>query len=713
MSRSERSPINLALPALVTALVVAGVAVVTTQAEPEIRARAVVSAPSVQGTVLDETGRPVPNAAVRSGETKVTADGGGRFALPLRVPALGTVSAPGHLSRTLALEPHVTARIVLTSQEEDTLSLRFGGDVMMGRRFYEKQDGEKKALLKPSSSAKEHASVLDGVEPLLKDADLTAVNLETPLLEDPEVEPKGKRRKDVHPTKDLVIASATATAKGLALAGVDVVALGNNHLFDGLGPGVKSTMKALDEAGIEHFGAGTNAAGAWLPAIVTKRGQTVAFLGCTTVDGRQSGVAYVAGPTSPGAAECEPARLAAEVAKARAKADTVVVMIHGGVEYRRRQTPEVRELAQVAHRAGARIVVGSHPHVIGGLVGSGSDVFAETMGNFVFDQELWPTFPSAILRVDVRRGVPVATTLDPVVVDGYRPRPAVGGMADTVARISAGTVDGAARMGSAGAWLALGSAPAGAPVTVNLEKGAVRRLARGWWYQPTPGQQPPPGQQPAAGQDPPVRMGTDLLLGTGSFERMQIGGDSSRASLWSVGKYGSITADAACGSDDKGGGLMLARSPLSTRTAYASPDHRTSVASGQRLSLLASIRQASQGSRLQVHWFKDKEGKSSGVSSLELPPGAWNAATCRQVRFDVTVPKGVVAAQVFIMLKPPAGGQTVRRLAVDDLALVDWAGTGRGGRRYDVLEVKRTGPVTFQTDERGTAPAGPLVAIGG
>jgi poly-gamma-glutamate synthesis protein (capsule biosynthesis protein) len=207
-------------------------------------------------------------------------------------------------------------------------------------------------------------------------------------------------------------------------------------------------------------------------------------------------------------------------------------------------------------------------------------------------------------------------------------------------------------------------------------------------------------------------MGSDLLFGTGSFERMQIGGSASRASLWSVGKYASVTSDAACGTDDSGAGLLLARSPLSTRTAYASPDHRTPVAGGQKLTLFASVRQASEGSRLQVHWFKGMEGKSSGVSSLELPAGSWEPQKCRQVRFDVTVPKGVVAAQVYVMLKPPSGGQRVRKLAVDDLALVDWAPTGRTGRRYDILEVRKRGPVTFQTDEPGTAPPGPLVPLG-
>lgn len=696
MSRSERSPANLALPAFITVALVAGVAVITTDAEPVTKQRRVVSAPTATGTVVDEAGRPVAHAVVSAGQTKVTADAIGRYSLPLKRPSLVTAAASGHLSRTLALEPGKVKNIPLTSDALRTLSLRFGGDVMMGRRYLDAV-GSKKPLLTVSSSPRKHAEILKEVEPLLKDADLSVVNLETALLDDPRLEVKGVRRKGVHPDKDLVIASSTALAKGLALSGVDVVSLGNNHLYDGLNPGLTSTLKALDSAGIAHFGAGATPAAAWAPAIVTRRGQSVAFIGCTTINGRKTSIPYVAEATHGGAAECEASRLAAEVAKIRSRVTTVVVMIHGGTEYRRRQTPDIRDLAQAAQQAGARLVVGSHPHVIGGLAATGSNVFAETMGNLTFDQPLWATFPSMLLRVDVRGGVPVSATTDALVIDGYRPKPAVGAMADAVSRIASGTVEGSARLGVGAASLALGPVPGRAPVTIPLKRGDIRRLAPGWWY------------QLAAGKQPTVRAGTDLLFGTGNFEQMQIGDQSSGAPLWSVGKYGALDSDAACGgADAHGSGLLLARTPLSTRTAFAAHDHRAAVSAGQKLSLLASIRQASQGSRLQIHWFKSMMGKSSGISSLELPPGVWDAGACRRVRFDVTVPKGVVAAQVYVFLTPPAGGQRVRRLAVDDLALVDWAAAGRSGRRYDVLEVLKDGGVPFTTDERGSIPLGPL-----
>lgn len=710
MRRAERSPINLALPTVVTAVLVGSVLGVAFQTDPE-QTTVTAPIPTARGLVVDEMGRAVPKAVVTVGSTKVLADARGQYSVALKAPALASASATGHLSRAFAIEPGKGRNVVLTSNAKQTLSLRFGGDTMMGRRFYMGYRGQAPALPE-NATAEDHAAVLRDIGPLLRDSDLTVVNLETALVADTTIDVKGKRRPGLHPTKDLIVTSATALAKGLALTGVDVVSLGNNHVIDGLKPGLQSTNKALDAAGIAYFGAGVDADAAWKPAMVKRRGQTVAFIGCTTVTGRHTSIPYVAGESTPGAAECEPKRLAAEVKKAVSQADSVVVMIHGGVEYRRSQTAEVRSLATVAQQAGARVVIGSHPHVIGGLVSTQSNVFAESLGNLVFDQELWPTFPTMLVRVDLRRGLPVSTTVDPIVIDGYRPRPAIGEMADAISRIaaghaagsSAGAADGAGRLGGASASLALG--PSGGPkvVKVPLKLGQVRRLAPGWWYAP-----------PAAAQQPLLRMGTDLLFGTGTFEPMEISRRAANVPLWSLGKYGSVTSDAACGPSSadgsSGSGLMLARTPLSTRTAYASPDHRTPVSARQKLSLLASLRQASEGSQLQVHWFRAASGGSASVSSIELPAGSWDRDTCRRIRFDVTVPKGAVAAQVYIRLKPPAGGQRVRRLAVDDVSLVDWAPSGRAGRRYGVLEVLKDGAVPFSSDDNGVASAGPLVPV--
>jgi poly-gamma-glutamate capsule biosynthesis protein CapA/YwtB (metallophosphatase superfamily) len=652
------------------------------------------------GVVVDDGGEPVAGAVVRLGDDRARTDGAGRFALPATAPAVARVSGDGLLGRAQVLEPGVPARVVLT-RADGALSLRFGGDAMMGRRFHESRDGAP-AVLAPNASAAAHAAVLEQVRPFLEDADLAVLNLETALVEDPVVDRDGVRAPGFHPTKDLVIASSTRMAEGLHLAGVDVVSLANNHSADALGPGLASTRAALDAAGVAHFGAGATPDQAWAPAFVSRRGTTVGFVGCTTVSGRQHAVPYVATATSAGAAECEPGRLDREVRAAARRADLVVVMIHGEVEYVRTQVEEVRDLAETARAAGAAVVVGGHPHVVGGVTGRDGTVFAESAGNIVFDQELWTTLPTYLARVDVRGGRVVAAGVDPVLVDGYRPRPAAGGLADAVARIAAGTVPGPARLDAGGAHLDVSGEGRGMERTATLLPGVPARLSPGWWA---------PAQEG-------VRVGSDLLFGTGAFADVATGQDGGADRLWNVategetggperlwalGRYARVTPAAACVTDGveetSPRGLELARSPLSTKDVIATLEHRTPVAPGQRLSLLAAVRRSAPGSVLEVRWYPAMSGASEVVDVLEVPEGGHDADDCLPVRFDVTVPDGMVAAQVFARVQAPRGGQRLRFLGVDDIRLVEWAAPGEGGRRYDTVESTTGGVVTLRRDD--------------
>ncbi len=663
------------------------------------------------GLVVDDAGEPVAGASVSLGTTTTRTGADGRFALAAAAAGIAEVAGEGYLGRAQVLDPAVPARVELTRAGADAVSLRFGGDAMMGRRFYEQRDGAP-ALLSPGSSAAQHAALLAEVEPLLADADLTVLNLETPLVEDPVVERDGVRVSDVHPTKDLVIASSTAMAEGLRLAGVDVVSLGNNHAADALGPGISTTEAALDAAGIAHFGAGDTPDDAWRPAYVQVHGTTVAFLGCTTVTGRRHAVPYVATATNPGAAECESTRLGREVRAARQRADVVVVMIHGHVEYRRSQGRTVRDLAAAAGQAGAAVVVGSHPHVVGGLTSVGGAVFAESMGNIVFDQELWETLPTYVARVDIRGGRAVSTSVDPVLLDGYRPRPAVGALADAVARIAAGTVPGDARLDPAGAHLSAAPAGPGTTAVATLDPGVARSLAPGWWV----------------GGEDGVRVGADLLFGTGGFGDVAVGQDGGAERLWSIragdtpsggperlwalGRYARTTSAAGCvpegGSEDDAVGLELARSPLSTKDVIATVEHRAPVTAGERLTLLADVRRAGTGAVLEVRWYPAMSGPSAAVSTLEVPEGRYDPTSCRQVRLDVTVPAGMVGAQVFARVRAPHGGQTLRYLGVDDIRLVVWQPAGEGGRRFDVVESPAGGPVTVTRDDARGGPDRPF-----
>lgn len=697
---TRRSPVSLALPAFATVAVALSVSVVAQLAESP---PPVVTDPQsvITGIVRGEDGAVLAGAQVWLDATRVTTGTDGRFSLDHPRAAVVTASAEGHLPRSVAAEPGSPADVRLTANPDETVSLRFGGDVMFGRRYYADVAG-RGPILKQGATPNDISGILSGIGPLLDDADLTVVNLETALVADPW-DGVGKRPQGLHATKDLVITSSTASAKALADAGVEIVSLSNNHSFDGLTRGLKSTIAALDAAGVKHFGAGATVAEAWKPAVVTVRGHRIAFVGCTTVDGRHSGTSYVAEARHGGAAECDPAQLKAAVHNARKAAPLVVVAIHGGAEYRRSQTREVRDLAQTAKGAGAQLVVGSHPHVVGGLVHTGPSVFVESLGNLAFDQDLWSTLPSYLLRVDARfttKGEAPSAQLvradtDPLLIDDYRPRPAVGALAESLARIASGWVEGGAVMHRASAAVPLDGAKPPTVAKAELAKGEIRRISPDWWLAPAPD------------LSDGVRAGTDLLFGTGSFEPAVVGAPDTVVSGWSPGKYAAVSRDASC--QPTGRGVQLARTPLSTETAVMSPDHRSAVVQGQSLSLVANVRQASEGSRLEVHWYEDMAGPSVKSSKLELPSGAWSPEKCQPVRFDLDVPRKAVAAQVFIVLDAPEGGQTIRRLAIDDVSLIDWAPKGRSGRRYDVVEGLRTGTVTFRSDSASPAAGSPLV----
>ena len=627
---------------------------------------------TLRGAVVDERGRGVEGATVRLGSgADVRTDATGRFSAQVDGGArLVRVEAPGHLPRTQAVEPGVVAEVPLTLAAGSTVSLRFGGDVMFGRRYLDRdEDGDRSdGALAPDASAADHAALLEHVEPLLADADLTVVNLETPLLQEPYVDPTAPRPPDLHPTKEFVFASAPASVAALRRTGVDLVSLGNNHVLDALGAGLDATIDALDRDGMPHFGAGRDADEAWAPAVVERRGQRFAYLACTTITGTEHAIPYVAAADRPGAAQCETRRLAREVQAARARADTVVVMLHGGEEYVAEQTELVRRLTSTAEQAGAALVVNGHPHVVGGVHVQGRTLVAESLGNLLFDQTVWPTFVSYLLRVDVRDGAPVAATVDPLQLEHEIPRPTVGSVAQVASRRAAGLLPGpVALQGPGAAYLPARPAP-DRRTALALPAGAVERLPLGTWVDEVAGRA--------------VRLGDDLLW-TGHFEDLDTDPATSGAHQWAFGDNVRRTARAACGT---GTGMELTRSPVSGDDVVLTPTHRQLATAGTRLSLLADVRSASPGATLELALFGDTRGGSLTTLRTAIPSGERDADSCERVRLDAVLPPGVVAVQPFVRLVPPGGVQRGAQLAVDDVLLVAWAADGASGRRYDVVE---------------------------
>ncbi|MCW2622643.1 MAG: hypothetical protein JWL64_2245 [Frankiales bacterium] len=644
-----------------------------------------VSGAALVGRVVDEQGTPVAGATVDLAPgVAVHTDQQGRFrGAAGQEPRLITAHAPDHLSRTLAAVPATPTEIALTSDAARTVSLRFGGDVMFGRRYFDPdEDGDRRdALLPPGATVAQHASLLKQVAPLLADADLTVVNLETPLTAEPWFDATAARPPRFHPTKEFVFASAPESAQALLQSGVDAVSLGNNHVFDALGPGMESTLAALDRAGMPHFGGGRTLDEAWAPALVERKGERVALLGCTTITGTEHAIPYVADNHRGGAARCTAERLAVEVRAARERADIVVVMVHGGEEYVPEQTDVVRQLSQVAAQAGAALVVNGHPHVVGGLRLLGPTPVAETMGNLLFDQTVWPTFLSYLLRVDLRAGVPVLGTVDPLLLEGFVPRPSVGVVADAAARRAAGLLPGPWALVQPGAAFAPGRTAPAVHRQETLSAGSLLRLPTGWWVDAVP-----------AGS--PIRLGQDLLW-TGSFEDMDTDPKTSGAELWSFGDNVEQTPSAACSGAN---GMELRRSPVSQQDVVLTPTHRQLVAPGGSLSLLAAVRGASSGATLELALFTDTEGPSNATLRVRIPAGERDAGACEQVRLDAVLPPGIVAVQPYVRLAAPPGDLRAAHLAVDDLRLVAWSQPGASGRLFDTVEAQGEATLSLRAD---------------
>jgi poly-gamma-glutamate synthesis protein (capsule biosynthesis protein) len=109
-----------------------------------------------------------------------------------------------------------------------------------------------------------------------------------------------------------------------------------------------------------------------------------------------------------------------DIAAAReAGADLVIVFPHWGVEYRAKPTAGQRNLAHLAIDAGADLVIGNHPHWVGGMELYKGKPIWYALGNFVFDQS-WsePTMEGITLELTFRGTEMVQARMRPHLIMG-------------------------------------------------------------------------------------------------------------------------------------------------------------------------------------------------------------------------------------------------------------------------------------------------------
>jgi poly-gamma-glutamate synthesis protein (capsule biosynthesis protein) len=249
---------------------------------------------------------------------------------------------------------------------------------------------------------------------------ITFCNLEGPLTDEG---PKRFEDKD----EKAYFSVPQRYVNTLKNANIAVVSLANNHIKDCGAQGVLDTVNTLDENGILHAGAGRNAREARKPAIVEHENQKIAYLAYSLV----KPLSVWATRTTEGAAHAEKNEIVADIKKAGAAADIVVVYFHWGQEYGNDDLveppqKEAVELARAVVDAGADIVIGSHSHAVERIETYKNKLIAYGLGNFVFTAATNEGHPrSIILRAKVATDKKISYEIVPVVISPrkakYRP----------------------------------------------------------------------------------------------------------------------------------------------------------------------------------------------------------------------------------------------------------------------------------------------------
>jgi hypothetical protein len=208
--------------------------------------------------------------------------------------------------------------------------------------------------------------------PAIQSADLSIVNLETPLSDrGAPVDKSGS-----------VFKGEEKHVSGLAAVPFDVVTLANNHVFDYGLDAFQDTLAVLEQHNIRHTGAGLSEEAAGRPLVVDINGITIGIVNFSEGEDLTA-----AKDNAPGVMGWDLATVTQTIKTLKQQVSFVLAICHGGLEYIPFPPPYVADAFRLVADAGADVVVGHHPHVPQGMSLYNGAPICHSLGNFVFFQE--------------------------------------------------------------------------------------------------------------------------------------------------------------------------------------------------------------------------------------------------------------------------------------------------------------------------------------
>jgi poly-gamma-glutamate capsule biosynthesis protein CapA/YwtB (metallophosphatase superfamily) len=286
---------------------------------------------------------------------------------------------------------------------EPPVILRFAGDCLLAEHYDSAVGAECDYAFRDFS--------------VLREADIAMVNLECPITD-----------RGVRQSKPFTFRMRPECSPAVREAGIDIVNLANNHIYDFGKDGLFDTIEYLDSLGVLHVGAGRTAQEAHRGVVMDIRNVKIGFLGYYG-----GGEAPAARGMNPGVADRNIQAIARDVGRMRRQdsVEYVVVSFHWGVE--KAQYPEASQVsfAHAAIDAGANVVIGHHPHVLQGIERYKDGVIVYSLGNFIFGGNSRSSYTTAVFEIRLTRtGAEYAVV--PVGVHRWRATLLEGDEADSV-----------------------------------------------------------------------------------------------------------------------------------------------------------------------------------------------------------------------------------------------------------------------------------------
>ncbi len=273
-------------------------------------------------------------------------------------------------------------------QTDQNLTLLFGGDVMLGR-----------SVNTQIRNFADYAWPTKLVSEFTKQSDLFLINLESPFKSGCEPTDKG-----------MVFCAHPNSVATLVSAGVDVVNIANNHIYNQGKEGLLETINILNKNNIVFVGADPRVRPLDNPfsSIITIKNTKIAILGFNDI-----------APFPQEVNKLTVENLTSQIKGVRSQADLVIVTFHWGNEYQK-ASPRQKEYAHLAIDQGADAVIGAHPHWVQEFEEYQGKPVYYSLGNLVFDQ-MWSeeTKSGLLVKLTYQNKKLIKTENFPVKIENY------------------------------------------------------------------------------------------------------------------------------------------------------------------------------------------------------------------------------------------------------------------------------------------------------